>query len=162
MKLGTRPRYALRLMLEIARLGGRDAPVSLSAVAACSQLSRGYLEQLALGLRNAGLLRGFCGKRGGYRLTRGAEEITVGQIIEAAMGPVNIVNCVEDPLSCRRAGLCEFRPVYVLMNRRISELMHGFTLAQLLEPAWVASMKEDALALTGGTGGSPVVHAAGG
>jgi len=143
-------------MLEIARLGGRDAPVSLGAVAACSQLSRGYLEQLALALRNAGLLRGFCGKRGGYRLTRGAGEITVGQIIEAAMGPVNIVDCVGDPHSCRRSGSCEFRPVYVVMNQKISELMQSFTLAQLLEPEWVSSRKEDALALAGGTAGSPV------
>lgn len=162
MKLGTRPRYALRLMVEIARLGGRDAPVSLSAVAACSRLSRGYLEQLALALRNAGLLRGICGKRGGYRLMRGVEEITVGQIIEAAMGPVNIVECVGDPLCCPRKGFCESRPVYVLMNRRISEVIHGITLAQILEPAWILSTVKETLALTGGTGGSPVGHAAGG
>lgn len=132
-------------MVEIARLGGRDAPVSLAAVAARSRLSRGYLEQLALALKNAGLLRGICGKQGGYRLIRGPEEITIGQIIEATMGPVDIAECVGDPLSCLRTESCECRPVYVLMNRRIREVMHGFTLAQILEPAWVASMQKATL-----------------
>ncbi len=132
-------------MVEIARLGGRDAPVSLTAVATRSRLSRGYLEQLALALRNAGLLRGICGKQGGYRLARGAGEITVGEILEATTGPVNIVACVGDPLSCPRAESCESRPMYALMNRRIREVIHAFTLAQMLEPTWVASMQKGTL-----------------
>ena len=152
MKLGTRPRYALRLMLEIARLGGRDAPVSLATVSGRSDLSRGYLEQLALALKNAGLLRGICGKQGGYRLARSTEEITVGQIFEAVTGPVNIVECVDDPASCLRSEYCECRPVYVLMSRRIGEVLHGFTLAQMLEPAWIGSMKKETLASAGRSG----------
>ena len=128
------------MMLEIARLGGEETPVSLATVSGRSHLSRGYLEQLALGLRNAGLLRGVCGKQGGYRLGRHPDEITIGQIIEAAIGPVNIVECVGDPLSCLRCDFCECRPVYVLMNRRISEVLNGFTLAQMLDPRWVRSM----------------------
>ncbi len=127
-------------MLEIARLGGQESPVSLATVSTRTRLSRGYLEQLALGLRNAGLLRGVCGKQGGYRLGRRPDDITVGQIIEAAIGAVNIVECVGDPLSCLRSDVCECRPVYVLMNRRISEVLHGFTLAQMLDPKWVRSM----------------------
>ncbi len=149
-------------MVEIARLGGRDAPVSVTAVATRSRLSRGYLEQLALALKNAGLLRGICGKQGGYRLARGVEEITIGQILEATSGPVNIVACVGDPLSCPRTESCECRPMYVLMNRRIREVMHAFTLAQMLEPTWVASMKGDTLGtLPGGGDGPPVGHTAG-
>lgn len=162
VKLGTRPRYALRLMLEIARLGGRDAPVSLATVSKRSRLSRGYLEQLALALRNGGLLRGVCGKQGGYRLARSPEEITIGQIIEAAIGTVNIVECVGDPLSCLRSEFCECRPVYVLMNRRIGEVLQGFTLAQMLEPAWVGSMKRDALAPAGAVGSQIAGRGAGG
>ena len=149
-------------MLEIARLGGRDAPVSLATVSKRSRLSRGYLEQLALALRNGGLLRGVCGKQGGYRLARSPEEITIGQIIEAAMGPVNIVECVGDPLSCLRSEFCECRPVYVLMNRRIGEVLQGFTLAQMLEPAWVGSMKRDALAPAGAVGSQIAGRGAGG
>ncbi len=145
VKLGTRPRYALRMMLEIARLGGQNAPVSLTTVSGHSHLSRGYLEQLALALRTRGLLKGVCGKQGGYRLARGPDEITIGEIFEAAMGPLNIVECVSDPLSCMRSESCECRPVYQLMNRRITEVLHGFTLAQMLDPGWAQAMKADAV-----------------
>lgn len=131
------------MILEIARLGGRDTPVSLAKVSERCHLSRGYLEQLALALRNAGLLRGVCGKKGGYRLGRRPEEITIGQIFEAAMGPVKMVECVGDPLACLRSEFCECRPLYVLMNQRISEVLHGFTLAQMLDPTWVRSMNAD-------------------
>ena len=137
-------------MLEIARLGGQNAPVSLATVSGHSHLSRGYLEQLAVALKNGGLLRGVCGREGGYRLARSPDEITIGQIIEAAMGPVNIVECVGDPLSCLRSEFCECRPVYVLMNRRIGEVLHGFTLAQMLDPGWVRSMKRETFLPAGG------------
>ena len=68
MKLSTRARYALRVMLDIARHGGRETPVSLAAVATRTDLSHGYLEQLAMGLRRARLLRGVAGRKGGYML----------------------------------------------------------------------------------------------
>jgi Rrf2 family cysteine metabolism transcriptional repressor len=140
------------MMLEIARLGGQDTPVSLATVSGHSHLSHGYLEQLALALKNHGLLRGVCGREGGYRLARRPEEITIGQIIEAAMGPVNIVECVGDPLACLRSAYCECRPVYVLMNRRISEVLHGFTLAQMLDPTWVRAMNMNIAASAGADG----------
>jgi Rrf2 family protein len=147
------------MMLEIARLGGEKSPVSLATVSGHSHLSRGYLEQLALALKNRGLLRGVCGKQGGYRLARRPDEITIGQIIEAAMGPVNIVECVGDPLSCLRSEYCECRPVYVLMNRRISEVLHGFTLAQMLDPTWVGSMNRN-MAASAGAGQPPEMPSA--
>ena len=141
MKLGTRPRYALRLMLELARLGAGGEPVSLATVAGRTRLSRSYLEQLAASLRNRQLVRAQCGKAGGYRLARPPDEITVGQIVEAADGPTNIVECVGDPLSCLLSETCECRPVYELISRRIGEVLHGVTLAQMLDPAWRRAMK---------------------
>lgn len=128
-------------MLELARLGGEDSPVSLAAVAGRTHLSRGYLEQLASALRNRGLLRAQCGKTGGYRLARRPAEITIGEIVEATDGPTNIVACVGDPLGCLRSATCECRPIYELMNRRISEVLHGFTLAQMLDPTWLSTIK---------------------
>ena len=75
MKLSTRARYTLRMMIDMARHGGVDTPVSLASVAHRTDLSRGYLEQLATGLRRARLLRGVAGRKGGYRLARPASEI---------------------------------------------------------------------------------------
>lgn len=127
-------------MLEVARQAGNE-PVSLAAVARHTHLSRAYLEQLALALRNARLVRGVCGKGGGYRLNREPSDITVREILEAVMGPIAIVECVEDPASCMLAEFCECRPVYGLINQRITDALSSFTLADLLDSERVAAMR---------------------
>jgi len=137
MRLSTRARYALRMMLDVARHGGEERPVSLAEVAERTDLSRGYLEQLAQALRNARLLRGVSGRHGGYLLARQADEITVGDVIETAIGPVCVVDCIEDPEGCPRSEYCECRVVYSIINSRVSEVLHLYTLADLLDPAWV-------------------------
>ncbi len=140
MKLSTRGRYALRMMLDIARNGGEQRPVSLAEVAERTDISRGYLEQLALALRNARLLRGVAGRYGGYRLMRSAAKISVGDVIEAAIGPINLVDCVEDPETCMRAEGCECRLVYQVINRRIIEVLHGYTIKDLTDPEMIAAL----------------------
>ncbi len=137
MRLSTRARYALRLMLDIARNGGEEQPVSLAAVAGRTNLSRGYLEQLAMTLRNARLIRGVAGRAGGYRLAMPPAEITVGQVIEAAIGPICVVDCVDDPEGCPRSEYCECRVVYSLINARVAEVLHSFSLSDLLDPSWL-------------------------
>ena len=82
MRLGTRARYALRMMLDVASNGGEEEPVGITAVARRTGLSRAYLEQLALALRVGRLLKGVSGRHGGYRLAAPASDITIGQIIE--------------------------------------------------------------------------------
>ncbi len=137
MRLTTRARYALRMMLDVARNGGEETPVSLATVSERTGISRGYLEQLALGLRNARLVRGVAGRYGGYRLAAPASQITVGQIVEAAIGPICLVDCLEDPMTCPRAEFCECRIVYALINERIAEVLREYTLADLLDPSWL-------------------------
>ncbi len=134
------------MMLDVARMGEDGSPVSLASVAERSHISHGYLEQLAMPLRNARLLRGVCGKGGGYQLARPAERITVREIIEAVDGPLNVVECVGDPTSCIRADFCECRPMYVLINRRVTDALEGFTLADLLTPERRSELKEKAVA----------------
>lgn len=127
-------------MLEVARHASEE-PVSLATVARHTHLSRAYLEQLALALRNARLVKGVCGKGGGYRLSRDPADITVREILEAVMGPIAIVECVEDPASCMLAEFCECRPVYGLINQRITDALSSFTLADLLDSRRVAVMR---------------------
>ncbi len=140
MRLSTRARYALRMMLDVAKNHGEDAPVSLASVAKRTGLSRGYLEQLAGGLRAQGLLRGVCGKQGGYFLARPASEITLRAIIEAVIGPVSILECLHHPSVCIQNDLCECQVVYRLINRRITEVLEEFTLADLRDPRWLQEM----------------------
>ncbi len=127
------------MTLDIARHGADDDPVSLTVVAGRTGLSRGYLEQLAAALRNARVLRAVSGRRGGYCLARPASATTIQQILEAAIGPVCVVECIDDPGACSRSDVCECRVVYALINRRIGEVLQDHTLADLLEPDWVAA-----------------------
>jgi Rrf2 family protein len=133
MKISTRGRYALRMMLDIARHGGKGSPVSLASVSDRTGISHGYLEQVALALRSARLVRGVAGRHGGYQLSSPPEEITVRQIMEAALGPVCVVDCVDEPETCPLADDCECRVVYGLINLRIREVLEEFTLADLTD-----------------------------
>lgn len=125
------------MILDVARNGGEERPVSLAEVAERTDLSRGYLEQLAQALRNSRLLRGVAGRHGGYQLAKPADEVTVGNVIEASIGPVCVVDCIEDPEGCPRSEFCECRVVYAIINNRVAEVLHNYTLADLLDPAWV-------------------------
>jgi len=125
------------MMLDVAKNDGMVRPVSLASVAERTDLSRGYLEQLALSLRNARLLHGVSGRYGGYRLARKPEDITVGQILEATIGPVSLVDCIDDPVVCPRTEYCECRKVYSIINDRISEVLEEYSLADLMDPSWI-------------------------
>jgi Rrf2 family protein len=151
MKLSTRARYALRMMLDVAKYGVNGEPVSLTAVAERTDISRAYLEQVALGLRAARLLRGVSGRRGGYRLAAPPTEITVGQVLEASIGPICVVDCLEEADLCPRSEYCECRLVYGLINDRIAEVLQSYTLADLLDPSWVRALgKNGTLPTTAG------------
>ncbi len=139
MKLSTKARYALRAMAVMSRLSKDSQPVSLERIARRTRLSRLYLEKLSISLRQADLIRGVSGRAGGHLLSRPAEEITVGQIVEASIGPINVVNCVLEPDSCVCSQGCECREVYCLLNDKIREVLYGITLAE------VASRKPRAL-----------------
>jgi Rrf2 family protein len=131
MKISTRGRYGLRMMLDIARHGGQDSPVSLASVSERTGISHGYLEQVALALRSARLVRGVAGRHGGYTLSSPPDAITVRQIMEATLGPVCVVDCVDEPETCPKADDCECRVVYALINLRIRDVLEEFTLADL-------------------------------
>jgi Rrf2 family protein len=136
MRISTRGRYALKMMVDIARHGGGERPVSLSTVAERTGISHGYLEQIAPALRAASLVTSVAGRHGGYRLAIPASKITIRQVIEASIGPIRVVDCVEDPDSCRQAESCECRVIYELINRRITQVLDGFTLEDLSDPSW--------------------------
>jgi Rrf2 family transcriptional regulator, iron-sulfur cluster assembly transcription factor len=133
MRLSTRARYALKAMMVVAREGKKGTPINIGEIAQLTSLSKRYLEQVSISLKNAGLLRAVSGKKGGHLLSRPAEDIRLLEIVEAAIGPINIVECVGNPLECLQLADCECRSVYVLINGRIREALRAFTLADLSE-----------------------------
>lgn len=138
MKLSTRARYALRMMVDIAKRPGAD-PVTLREISETTAISKPYLDQVAVGLKTAALLRAMRGRGGGYQLTRPAGEISVRQIIEAAIGPINVVDCAMRPEICDRSEWCQCRWVYQRVNDEVTNLMNDISLGELAEKELRAS-----------------------
>lgn len=133
MKLSTRARYALRMMAVLARHADDSEVVNLNAVSEEASISRRYLEQLVIGLKNSALIRGKTGKGGGYELARPADQIRISQIIESAIGPVNIVECVRQPEICLKSDFCECRLLYGLINKQIISVLDSVFLSDLVD-----------------------------
>ncbi|MDC3415623.1 cysteine metabolism transcriptional regulator CymR [Aquibacillus salsiterrae] len=95
MKISTKGRYGLTIMIELARHNG-SGPVSLKTIATDNNLSEHYLEQLVAPLRNACLVKSVRGAYGGYVLAKDPSEITAGDIIRILEGPITPVEGIED------------------------------------------------------------------
>ncbi|MFD2759514.1 cysteine metabolism transcriptional regulator CymR [Lentibacillus juripiscarius] len=102
MKISTKGRYGLTIMLELARKYG-DGPLSLKAIAREKELSEHYLEQLASPLRNAGLIKSIRGAYGGYVLAKDPRDIKAGDIIRVLEGPISPVEGMEDEEPAKQA-----------------------------------------------------------
>lgn len=95
MKISTKGRYGLTIMIELGKLYG-EGPVPLRKIAAENDLSEAYLEQLVGPLRNSGLVKSVRGAYGGYMLTRDPKEISAGDVIRVLEGPIQPVEGIED------------------------------------------------------------------
>ena len=112
MKLSTRGRYALRMMLDIA-LHPDESSVSLKSIAQRQGISVKYLEQIVTPLVRGNYLRASRGAQGGYQLNRPVGEYTVGMILRTIEGSLAPVACLEDgDCICERQELCVTVEVY--------------------------------------------------
>ena len=130
MKISTKGRYALRVMLDIATHpdGG---PTSLAGVAERQEISLKYLESIVAALSKAGLLKSFRGKTGGYILGRAPEQITVLEILEAAEGSLAPVGCVEN--GCPRLSVCGTVALWKKLDSVICDYLGGVTLKDVAD-----------------------------
>lgn len=127
MKISTKGRYALRLMLDLA-LNGQGQPAALRDVAGRQDISEKYLEQLVAPMTRAGLLKSVRGASGGYLLTRAPADYTVGEILRTQEGSLAPVECA-DGQACARSGQC----VTVDLWRRLKEAVDGVVDATTLQ-----------------------------
>ena len=95
MKISTKGRYGLTIMIELAKRHG-DGPIPLRQIAAEKGLSEAYLEQLVSPLRNAGLVKSVRGAYGGYMLANEPAEITAADVIRVLEGPIQPVEGIEN------------------------------------------------------------------
>lgn len=131
MKLSTKGKYGLYAMYYLAQHNG-DGPQPLKEVSTIG-VSEDYLEQLLGNLRRAGLVTTVRGAQGGYLLGKAPEEITVGDIMDATEGPLNLSECLADGSCCHKSGQCKARRVWEFLSDRINELLQSITLRDMLE-----------------------------
>lgn len=142
MKLSTRARYGLRMMVELARALRKEKLVRLRQIARITGLSENYMAQLAMSLRNDGLLIGVSGKKGGYRLAREPRQISVKDIVQAVQGPIGLTDCTIHPELCLNAPFCEARMVWVLANYRLLEVFESLTLADMIDKDFMKNTRK--------------------
>jgi len=134
MRITTWAEYGLICALHLARRRD-DGPVTGRDIAARERLPSDYVEQILLRLRRAGIVQSTRGAKGGYGLARPAEEITVREIIAAAELVTFDLHCETHPLDaerCSQARDCSIRPVWVMLQKRIDEVLDGVRLSDLL------------------------------
>lgn len=124
MKISTKGRYGLTIMMELAIKYG-EGPISLKSIAERNQLSEHYLEQLVAPLRNAGYVKSVRGAYGGYILSKDPEHITSGDIIRTLEGPISPVDFTEEDDPAKRH-------LWLRIRDSIAEVLDSTTLSDLI------------------------------
>lgn len=134
MRITTWAEYGLICALHLARRAGAG-PVTGRDIAARERLPGDYVEQILLRMRRAGIVNSTRGARGGYSLARAAEAISVRDVIQASELTTFDLHCVSHPVDstrCAEAENCSIRPVWMLLQQRIDEVLEGVKLSDLL------------------------------
>lgn len=135
MKISTKGRYAVRVMLELS-LHDKETYVPLDEIAEHQDISKKYLEAIMKNLVKADLVTGLRGKGGGYRLAQNPESYTVGSILKAAEGSLAPVACLEEGVErCPREKNCATLSLWQGLYRLIDDYVEGITLEDLRKQA---------------------------
>jgi len=132
MKISTKGRYALRMMIDIAEHGTGEW-VTIKEISERQGISIKYLEQIVANLTHAGLLRSERGPQGGYMLTKAPEQYTAGEILCAIEGKLAPVACLEDKINqCERYETCKTVTFWEGLYKVIIDYVNSVTLQDLV------------------------------
>lgn len=133
MKISTKGRYALRLMLDLA-MNDSSEYISIKSISFRQEISNKYLEQIITVLCRAGFVKSTRGVQGGYKLAKPAEEYTVGMILRLIEGSLVPVACMEDsPNQCPRSSKCVTLDVWKQIDDAVNSVVDHITLADLVK-----------------------------
>lgn len=132
MKISTKGRYALRLMLDLA-MHEKDGYISIKTIATRQDISEKYLEQIIKMLSKHGLVESTRGAQGGYRLTKTPAEYTVGEILRVTEGSLAPVSCLDEEHQCENCGNCPTIEIWQNVLYAINEVVDGITLQYLAD-----------------------------
>ena len=131
MKISTKGRYALRMLVDLAE-NDKDGFISLSDIAERQGISKKYLEQIVPALNSGGILRRSRGYHGGYKLAKKPEECTVGEILRMTEGSLAPVSCLEPGNTCDRSKACDTLFIWQGLETVVNEYLDGITLKQII------------------------------
>lgn len=133
MKISTKGRYAVRLLLDIA-MNDEVEPVRLKDTAERQNISMKYLEQIISILVRAGYVKSIRGPQGGYRLMKQPKEYTVGMILRQVEGSMAPVACLDDEVNtCERQAECVSLRIWTELDEAIRAVLDKYTLEDLIE-----------------------------
>lgn len=133
MKISTKGRYALRLMLDIAQNSNGEF-VRLKDIAERQEISEKYLEQITGSLTKTNLIKGVRGAQGGYKLVKAPREYTVGAILRVTEGSMAPVACLDDKENtCPRCDKCTTLNFWTKLNKLVNDFLDNTTLQDLLD-----------------------------
>ena len=133
MKISTKGRYALRLMVDLAE-HRENGFIALKDVAKRQNMSKKYLEQIVPVLNGAGLLITNRGNKGGYRLAKPPSEYTVGDILRITEGSIAPVSCLETEVNyCERKNCCQTLFVWEGLYKTVNEYLDGITVQDIVD-----------------------------
>jgi Rrf2 family protein len=131
MKMSTKGRYAVRILLSIGRYQ-KNGPVPKKVIAAEECISADYIEQIIVPLKNEGLVVGLRGVKGGFQLAKDPSQITVYDILCAYEGDVILVDCARNDCKGLDKNICVTRPVWEGASKVLEDYFSKITLKDLL------------------------------
>jgi len=132
LKVSTKGRYALRMLLDLAEHSGKF--ISLKEIAERQNISKQYLEQIVSLLNTSNILRTNRGKQGGYMLAKRPSEYTVREILRITEGNLAPVTCLEEDVNdCEKASYCKTLPMWTGLQKVIDDYLGSVTLQDMLE-----------------------------
>lgn len=133
MKISTKGRYALRLMIDLAMYEGEE-PVRIKDIAERQGISIKYLEQIVAVLNRGGLVKSVRGPQGGYRLAKEPSQYTVGMILRQIEGNLSPVPCLEDGVNqCDRSGICTTLYLWKKLDEAVNGVLDSVTLQEMID-----------------------------
>ncbi|MBU3850919.1 MAG: Rrf2 family transcriptional regulator [Candidatus Treponema excrementipullorum] len=131
MKISTKGRYALRLMIDLA-LQDPDKYIPLREISKRQEISIKYLEQIAFLLLKNGYITSLRGLQGGYKLQKKPELYLVGDILRVIEGEIVPVTCLKtQSYPCGRSDTCKTLPFWKGLHAAVNDYLNSFTLADL-------------------------------
>lgn len=133
MKISTKGRYAVRVMLDLATHNTGEYS-KVKQIAARQGISEKYLEQIIAVLNRAGYVKSTRGAQGGYRIAGDPAAYTVGMILRLTEGSLNPVACLDGDINeCERCDTCETLEVWKQLQKAINDVVDSVTIADLSE-----------------------------